>query len=221
MAFVCSYRFLATGDSFTTISFNYRVGESTVRAIVKETCTAIWSCLVDEYMKPPNEDDWMSIEKKFNTKWNFPNCVGAIDGKHIVMQAPPSSGSLYYNYKGTHSIVLMAVVDAEYKFILIDVGSNGRNSDSGILANSQFGQLLSKNKLHIPEPKPLPTSTTIVPHVLVGDEGFPLRQYLMRPYGGRGLSESQRIFNYRLSRARRCSENAFGILAQRWRIFRR
>jgi hypothetical protein len=204
-----------------TLAFSFRLGHSTVHNIVKETCAALWTALVKDYMEPLDEDSWRSVERQYYEKWNFPNCVGAIDGKHIVMQAPASSGSAYYNYKGTHSMVLMAVVDAHYNFLLIDVGSNGRNSDGGILNNSAFGQALANNQLTIPAPKLLPYSQRVVPHVLVGDEGFPLKPYLMRPYSGRGLPESKRIFNYRLSRARRCSENAFGILAQRWRIFRR
>jgi hypothetical protein len=91
------------------------------------------------------------------------------------LQAPKCSGSLYYNYKGTHSIVLMAVVDAHYKFILIDVGAYGRNSDGGIFANSCFGKLLANGVLNIPQPSHLPTYQVddAVPYVIVGDEGFP------------------------------------------------
>ena len=76
--------------------------------------------------------DWNIIEKKFNTKWNFLNCIGALDGKHIVITAPWNSGSLYFNYKGTFSLVLMALVDADYKFIYVDIGDYGSNADGAV-----------------------------------------------------------------------------------------
>ena len=65
-------------------------------------------------MSPPSEEDWKQIEHRFNTKWNFPSCIGSLNGKHIMMRCPPNSHSLYYNYKGFFSIVLMALVDADY-----------------------------------------------------------------------------------------------------------
>ena len=68
--------------------------------------------------------------------------TGAIDCKHIVMQAPVNSGSSFFDYKGTHSVVLLAVCDAHYHFILVDIGDSGRHSDGGVLTNSEFGQAL-------------------------------------------------------------------------------
>ncbi|KOB65739.1 Uncharacterized protein OBRU01_20092, partial [Operophtera brumata] len=77
----------------------------------------------------PNVEEWQDIQIGFASRWNFPNCCGSIDGKHITIQAPPNCGSEYYNYKGTNSIVLMAVVDHDYTFRYVDIGSYGRNAD--------------------------------------------------------------------------------------------
>ena len=79
------------------------------------------------------------------------------------------------------------------------------------------------NTLNLPKPKPLPIENSFndIPYVCVGDDAFPLTTYMMKPYPQKDLSLDKRVFNYRLSRARRISENAFGILAARWRIFRK
>ena len=76
---------------------------------------------------PRTKEHWKKIAREFKTKWNFPHALGAIDGKHVVMQAPARSD--YFNYKKTHSVVLMAICNADYEFTLVDIGDAGRQSD--------------------------------------------------------------------------------------------
>eukprot|EP00794_Sanderia_malayensis_P001157 gene1157-525_t len=129
------------------------------------------------------------------------------------------SGNEDYNYKGFYSIVFLAICDARYNFTAIDVGQFGSNNDSGVLLNSEIGQQFEEKCIKIPKSEKITGCLlTEVPYYLVGDEIFPLKQWLMRPFPG-SLSEKQRIFNYRLSPARRTIENTFGILVARWRIF--
>ena len=116
-------------------------------------------------------------------------------------------------------MVLLAICDAHYCFTLFDVGQYGSNNDCGVLANSATGEALERNKLNILFPETLDgCNYDPLPYFLVGDEIFPLKSWMMRPYPGK-LTEEQRVFNYRLSRARRVIENTFGILTARWRIF--
>jgi hypothetical protein len=228
-----------------SLSYLFRVGHKTVSTIIRETCMAIWEELQPLYLRRPDTiEEYKSIADEYNKIWNFPHCVGAIDGKHVNIQvihnvqllrsilfiviflikAPPNSGSAFHNYKGTFSFVLMGVCDARYRFIFIDVGAEGRNSDGGIFKNSNLGQRFENQTLNIPQPDEIFEGGPEIPYFMVGDEAFPLKEYLMRPYPGRStgrLSEEINVFNYRLSRARRVIENAFGILVARWRIYRR
>ncbi|KAJ4946069.1 hypothetical protein JOQ06_023744 [Pogonophryne albipinna] len=215
--------YLATGDSYRTIAFSYRVGFATVAVIAREVAGAIWTALVEETMPVPQTEDWRAIAAEFQERWNFPNCVGAIDGKHVVIQAPANSGSLYFNYKSTHSLVLLAVVDAQYLFRVVDVGGFGRSSDSESLRNFAFGEGLRDGSLQLPPDTVIPGAERLglLPHVFVGDEAFPLLDNLLRPFPGRQLTRERRLFNYRHSRARLVVECAFGILSSQWRMFRR
>ncbi|XP_029674015.1 protein ALP1-like isoform X2 [Formica exsecta] len=189
-------RYLASGDTMHSISFAFRVGLNTVSKIVAETCEAIWDVLKDKVFPEVTEALWIQKAKEFEFLWDFPNCIGAIDGKHVQIKAPPKSGSTFYNYKGTHSIVLMAVADANCCFTIVDIGAEGRRSDGD----------------RGPE----------LPYVIIGDEAFALTSYMLRPYARRNnLNIDKKVFNYRLSRARRTVECTFGILTSRWRILRR
>ena len=73
-----------------------------------------------------------------------------MDGKHILKQPPPNSGSYYFNYKQRFSIVLLAIVDANYNFLYVDNGCNGRISDGGVFKNSTLYTALEENSLNYP-----------------------------------------------------------------------
>lgn len=174
------------------------------------------------FQLPENANDWISIAQDYNNKWNFPHCLGAIERKHIVIQCPGNSGSEFYNYKGTFSIVLMALVDANYFISYIDVGCQGRISDGGVFRNTSLYKKLEQNELNLPIDEPLPTKTEIMPYVFVGDDAFALGKHMMKPYSGvYEKGNSKRIFNYRLSRARRIVENVFGIMSSVFRVLRK
>lgn len=170
---------------------------------------------------PKTEKEWKEIANEFFKLWNFPLCIGALDGKHIKITPPPGSGSTFFNYKGEFSIVLLALVDANLRFIYVDVGTNGRISDGGVWGKSTLKKALESNALSIPKVGVLPQSKSAMHYIIVADDAFPLTPYLMKPYPGKALTEEQRIFNYRLSRARRVVENAFGILASRFQVFQK
>ena len=112
----------------------------------------------------------------------------------------------------------MAIADSDYKFLYVNVGTNGRISDGGVYAATDISRLLERNKLKIPAPSPISADGTLLPYFLVADEAFPLRTYIMKPFPFRNQTHEQRIYNYRLSRARRVIENAFGIMACRFRV---
>ncbi|KAM4033511.1 uncharacterized protein ACNLHF_020418 [Anomaloglossus baeobatrachus] len=132
-------RFLATGESFTSLHLQVRVGKSTISGYVRCTCGVIWQKLQPMVMPSPTEESWLQIAAGFQTVANFPNFIGAVDGKHVRVQKPPRSGSLFFNYKKYFSVVLMAVADAHYKFVAIDVGAYGSTGDSWVLQSSQIG----------------------------------------------------------------------------------
>jgi len=219
--FLC-FRFLATGETYESLAFSYRVGAQTIGKIVPEVCRAIWCKLAPLFLRmPSSKEDWLLVAENFYDRWQFPNCCGALDGKHIVTRAPANSGSVFYNFKGSFSIVLLALADANMQFLYVDVGSFGRNSDGGILSHSTFGKALLSEKLGLPPARALPGAPQLgaMPFVFLGDEAFPLQEHLLRPYPGKNCSVDQDAYNYRQSRARRIVESTFGVFASRWRIF--
>eukprot|EP00795_Rhopilema_esculentum_P010074 gene10074-18721_t len=106
-------RYLATGESQASLSFNFRIGRSTVCEILDDVPEKIWSILCPISVPVPQDQNaWKKIANDFWNLWGFPLCLGAVDGKHCVVVCPNNSGSAFFNYKGSFSVVLMAVADA-------------------------------------------------------------------------------------------------------------
>ena len=137
------------------------------------------------------------------------------------MQAPDNSGSFFFNYKKTFSIVLLAICNAQYQFTMVDICEAGRQRDGGVFSNSNIGFSIMNDLLNLPAAELLSNSSINFPYVFVGDDAFPLRYNLIKPYSNKTLDMRQIIANYHICRAIRIIENSFGILASRFRIFRR
>ena len=213
-------RFLASGASYKELMYAFRMSVSSISQIVPHVCNTLYDVLKEDYLSPPkNEEQWKKLPEDFALKWQFPHAVGAIDGKHINVRAPPNSATEYFNYKKYFSIVLLAVADANAKFIAFDLGSPGSQSDGGIFKDGSLGRLCKTS--FFPAPSKLGQRVTLIPYFLLGDDAFALDINLMKPFPHRTAIGDEKVFNYRLSRARRIVENAFGLLCARFRILLR
>jgi hypothetical protein len=169
----CTLRFLASGVSYRDLAYSSGISASTISQIVPEVCKALYYTLKDECLcVPSSREQWLKIANEFQEKWQFPHCVGAIDGKHINIRAPPNTGSEYFNYKNHFSIVLLAVVDANAQFMAFQLGDAGSQSYGGIFKHGSLNTLC-KSEL-FPQAGCLPATSLEVPYYLIGDEAFAL-----------------------------------------------
>ncbi|KAL7297028.1 hypothetical protein TKK_0009457 [Trichogramma kaykai] len=211
-------KFLATGDHYNNLASSFMTGDSTVSEILHETMEQLWDVFQPLHMPVPTSQSFLDISNGFYDEWSIPHCIGSIDGKHFRIKKPAHSGSLFYNYKKYFSMVLQAVVDAKKRFIVIDVAKYGSMSDAGIFRVSLLKKDIVTGLLELPSPSKFPNSNVESPYYLIGDGAYPLKPYLMKPYGKRILSPEESTYNRRFSRARCIVENAFGAIAQKWQI---
>ncbi|XP_067139320.1 uncharacterized protein [Centruroides vittatus] len=207
---------LASSSEYRTISHLFGVGKSTVCKIVIDFCNAVINNLMSTAIQFPQTKNEIDLKiRDFYEIWNFPQCFGSIDGTHIPISPPKKDCIDYYNYKGWYSVVLLAVSDAKYMFTYINVGSPGRNNDAHIFKNSNslLTCLQNINSLELGER----IGGEVVPPLIIGDSAFPLQPTLMKPFPSKTEDEMEKTFNFRLSRARRVVENAFGRLKARFR----
>nr|CAD2165111.1 unnamed protein product [Meloidogyne enterolobii] len=213
-------RFFATGMQYRALEYSFRRSRSTISLIVKRVSKAIWS-LHEKYVKlPASNEEWKNIANGFEKRWNMPLCIGALDGKLVRLRKPNNSGSLYHDYKRNFSLNMLALCDFRFRIIYVDVGEYGYKGDANVFSSSSLKAKLNDNLLNIPEPTNLPglPDSDKINYFIVADAAFPLSLNIMKPFAGNALSHKQRIYNYRISRARRVIENVFGIMCVKWRI---
>ena len=117
---------------------------------------------------PTTAADWTRIADGFRDSRNFPHTLVAIDGKHIACKCPPRSRSMYFNYKKHFSIVLLALVNSDYKFAWADIGGRGAASDAQLWNESDLKAAADNGDLDLPEPEALPHDTEDVPFFFIG-----------------------------------------------------
>ncbi|XP_070167466.1 putative nuclease HARBI1 [Polyergus mexicanus] len=182
-------RFLATGNIFVDLSYSTRIAYNILSRLIIETLKAIVIVLEGEVlMCPSTSSEWEASAGQFHAQWQFPHCIGALDGKHVNFRPPRADGSFYRNYKNTDSIILLALVNANYQFLFVDIGRNGRMHDSSVFQKSVFSQHLSPGALNLPMPHPLPGGNVSLSYVIVADDAFPLKSNIMKPYPGRNVT---------------------------------
>lgn len=199
--------FLKSGIDFSVLSDLFCIGQSTVRMIVQEFLAAA-AKKYNGLIKFPTEAEKEDIAKAYESKWQYYDCFGAVDGTHIPILAPQENAEEYYCYKSFHSINVLALTDNQYLFRYILSGAPGSCNDPSILNRSSLSQKMEDLASKGP-PK----------YHIIGDGIFALKTWLMKPFEIRNnMPIMEENFNYRLSSARMTIENAFGRLKARWRV---
>ena len=176
-------RYLTTGETFRSLAFQFRLGNSTVSQLIPQVCEAIIREYGPEVMPlDRSPEDWKNVAEDFECIWNFPHVLGAIDGKHVAITCPPHGGSMFYNYKKFHSIVFLAIVDANYKFLDVDIGRDGSASDAQVFNHSEMKEAIESGDANLPAPERIHPDDGHVPYYFIGDDTFALKTWLMKPY---------------------------------------
>ena len=131
--------------------YGFRVAHNTISGIVRYVCETIIATYAEDVIDSPTEhEQWQAIADQFSAKWQFPHALGTLDGKHVAIRCPKNGGSLNYTYKGYHSIVLMALVDADYKFRWVNIGAQGGSSDAQSWNQCELKNAFERGVIGIP-----------------------------------------------------------------------
>lgn len=159
----------------------FKLVDQRCQTLLEKPVTRSGRNYVKHVSTPKSPQEWKRISEEFSSVWNFPHCIGAGDGKHVVIDCPENTGSNFFNDKGAFSIVLLAYGDVNYCFTAVDVGQYGSGNDSGAFVNSDISKAFESNSFNVPEAEHVQGCVDKLPYVTVVDEGLSLKQYQMRP----------------------------------------
>ena len=195
------------------------MGTTTVIEAIEDVVNALLA-IKDQYMKfPVTRDQVIAARSTFEELSVLPNIVGAIDGTHIQIKAPPDDAVDYFSRYHQHDIVVQAVADGKRRFLDFSAGYPGCMHDARVLRNSSLFRHAENGDI-LTEPTVMVSGQEIGPY-LVGDSAYVLSPWMMKvfPKGTRDPDEIE--FNRELSAARVSVECAFGILKNRWRVLKK
>ncbi|XP_077188605.1 endonuclease 8-like 2 isoform X1 [Paroedura picta] len=204
--------YLANANCYREVREQFGVGLSTVGEIVLEVCCAMELDLLKKTVRLG--DEIPKIMDGF-AHLGFPHCIGAIDGMHILIRAPGGRIDEYGNCKKNCSILLQGTVDHSGRFINAEVGWRGQTQDVLVFQDSTLCTAMDAG-VFVPGNPTMDINGVQVPALMVAGGAYPIRRWLMKPFGKNG-DRRQQIFDCGLHRARNVAESAFGRLKTRWR----
>ena len=212
--------FLASTAEYRTIANLFGVSRSFVCLCVRDVSKAITSKL-SHVVSFPHGDELVQIINDYEQRWGFPMCAGAIDGTHIPIIAPSECHAEYVNRKGYHSIIMQAVVDCKYLYRDVVIGWPGSVHDARVFSNSSIFKKGNEGNL-FPDDLTKEIGGVEISPFLVADPAYPLLPWALKGFPRNDdQTRRERVFNYRLSRARMTVENTFGRWKGRFIRFRK
>ncbi|KAF4518227.1 hypothetical protein B566_EDAN006908 [Ephemera danica] len=222
MKVALTLRYLATGDSISSMATEFGMNEEFIQGIIKGTCFAITNALMPLYLKKTSLESCKMLADSFWSKYRLPNCLGAIQCRRLHVEA--ANNSDFEDYV----VLLLASSDANYCFAFATIGiigsSDVSDDENDYELDNSFDDL-NIDDTNVPPPSPLPNTSLEFPHFFVTGSESALKPNMMTPISREHLEGrtekalSNKLYNKRLSQVMGATENAFGLLAANWHIF--
>lgn len=199
----------------------FGLSRASMSVVVRKVCKAISEQLGPQLIKlPKTEAEVMEKVNLFSTRYDFPQCLGAVDGTHVEIKQPSDNATDYINRKSRFTINVQACCDCDCLFMDVVVKWPGSVHDARVFTNSSLNTKFKNGD--IPTcPKRIVAGMDPVQVFILGDPAYPLLPYVMKEYANGGATQEEQYYGYRLCSARNVIECAFGRLKARFSLLRR